>query len=316
MDDRSCTDERKRAEQDRGGNSQSQEVPTPMLPRSSTSSFGPATRAVPAPDARAAAAAPAGGGRYRARAGPRRRARRRFQDLFFDRPRCLADALAAARAPGGLRAWARRLAAETRGGDSAAAAACARAADDAAALAASLGGGGGGDDCQGFAGALYGAFFADAAAALLEAHPPGALDGDGRPFWAGTRLPPTPAAALFDATDESDPAPAFLDATAALRRTSLGLAAPARAAAAATAAAAAARGFRGRAAAAPAPARLSDAVARLEASLARLAAAGGRAGVGLDALRGRVLCGNQPLVWGVPTKLQNSLSRSNRSRFG
>ena len=27
------------------------------------------------------------------------------------------------------------------------------------------------------------------------------------------------------------------------------------------------------------------------------------------------LCGNQPLVWGVPTKLQNSLSRSNRRRF-
>ena len=27
-------------------------------------------------------------------------------------------------------------------------------------------------------------------------------------------------------------------------------------------------------------------------------------------------CGNQPLVWGVPTKLQNSLSRSNRRRFG
>ena len=27
------------------------------------------------------------------------------------------------------------------------------------------------------------------------------------------------------------------------------------------------------------------------------------------------LCGNQPLVWGVLTKLQNSLSRSNRSRF-
>ena len=27
-------------------------------------------------------------------------------------------------------------------------------------------------------------------------------------------------------------------------------------------------------------------------------------------------CGFQPLVWGVPTKLQNSLSRSNRSRFG
>ena len=27
------------------------------------------------------------------------------------------------------------------------------------------------------------------------------------------------------------------------------------------------------------------------------------------------LCANQPLVWGVPTKLQNSLSQSNRSRF-
>ena len=27
-------------------------------------------------------------------------------------------------------------------------------------------------------------------------------------------------------------------------------------------------------------------------------------------------CGNQPLVWGPPTKLQNSLARSNRSRFG
>ena len=31
---------------------------------------------------------------------------------------------------------------------------------------------------------------------------------------------------------------------------------------------------------------------------------------------GAGLCGNQPLVWGVPTKLQNSLSRSNRRRFG
>ena len=31
---------------------------------------------------------------------------------------------------------------------------------------------------------------------------------------------------------------------------------------------------------------------------------------------GHDLCGNQPLVWGVPTKLQNSLSRSNRSRVG
>ena len=28
------------------------------------------------------------------------------------------------------------------------------------------------------------------------------------------------------------------------------------------------------------------------------------------------LCGFQPLVWGVPTKLQNSLARSNRRRFG
>ena len=28
------------------------------------------------------------------------------------------------------------------------------------------------------------------------------------------------------------------------------------------------------------------------------------------------LCGNQPLVWVVLTKLENSLARSNRSRFG
>ena len=28
------------------------------------------------------------------------------------------------------------------------------------------------------------------------------------------------------------------------------------------------------------------------------------------------LCGFQPLVWGVPTKLQNPLARSNQSRFG
>ena len=34
-----------------------------------------------------------------------------------------------------------------------------------------------------------------------------------------------------------------------------------------------------------------------------------------DPGRGR-LCGNQQLIWGVPTKLQNSLSRSHRSRFG
>ena len=33
-------------------------------------------------------------------------------------------------------------------------------------------------------------------------------------------------------------------------------------------------------------------------------------------LQGNPLCGNQPLVSGVPTKLQNSLVRSNRSRFG
>ena len=31
---------------------------------------------------------------------------------------------------------------------------------------------------------------------------------------------------------------------------------------------------------------------------------------------GGALCGFQPLVWGVPTKLQNSLARSNQSRFG
>ncbi|KAH8069319.1 hypothetical protein JL721_6141 [Aureococcus anophagefferens] len=31
---------------------------------------------------------------------------------------------------------------------------------------------------------------------------------------------------------------------------------------------------------------------------------------------GGALCANQPLVWGFPTKLQNSLARSIRSRFG
>ena len=31
---------------------------------------------------------------------------------------------------------------------------------------------------------------------------------------------------------------------------------------------------------------------------------------------GAELCGKQPLVWVVPTKLQNSLARSHRSRFG
>ena len=33
-------------------------------------------------------------------------------------------------------------------------------------------------------------------------------------------------------------------------------------------------------------------------------------------VRGRDLCANQPVSWVIPTKLQNSLSRSNRSRFG
>ena len=33
-------------------------------------------------------------------------------------------------------------------------------------------------------------------------------------------------------------------------------------------------------------------------------------------LNGVDQCGFQPLVWGVPTKLQNSLAPSNRSRFG
>ena len=51
--------------------------------------------------------------------------------------------------------------------------------------------------------------------------------------------------------------------------------------------------------------------ATLDAVASREAAAPGEA-----RLAGGVLCGNQPLVWGVPTKLQNSLSRSNRRRFG
>ena len=33
-------------------------------------------------------------------------------------------------------------------------------------------------------------------------------------------------------------------------------------------------------------------------------------------LNGVDQCGFQPLVWGVPTKLENSLARSNQSRFG
>jgi hypothetical protein len=36
----------------------------------------------------------------------------------------------------------------------------------------------------------------------------------------------------------------------------------------------------------------------------------------IDECAGEIQCGFQPLVWGVLTKLQNSLSRSNRSRFG
>ena len=51
-----------------------------------------------------------------------------------------------------------------------------------------------------------------------------------------------------------------------------------------------------------APLRCLRAVAALEPDLA--------------ADHGLTLCGNQPLVWGVPTKLQNSLARSNRSRSG
>ena len=47
----------------------------------------------------------------------------------------------------------------------------------------------------------------------------------------------------------------------------------------------------------------------LEAPEARFGAVG-------PGVVGAALCGNQPLVWGVPTKLQNSLSRSHRSRFG
>ena len=34
------------------------------------------------------------------------------------------------------------------------------------------------------------------------------------------------------------------------------------------------------------------------------------------ARRDRDLCGNQPVSWVIPTKLQNSRARSNRGRFG
>ena len=47
----------------------------------------------------------------------------------------------------------------------------------------------------------------------------------------------------------------------------------------------------------------------------RLVAAGATVGVEHSGVCD-ALCGNQPLVWGVPTKLQNSLARSHRSRFG
>ena len=40
------------------------------------------------------------------------------------------------------------------------------------------------------------------------------------------------------------------------------------------------------------------------------------ASAALGSSGGRGLCGFQPLVWGVPTKLQNSLARSNQGRFG
>ena len=54
----------------------------------------------------------------------------------------------------------------------------------------------------------------------------------------------------------------------------------------------------------------ADGTRTLEAALLAHVEALGKTPMGWD------LCGNQPLVWGVPTKLQNSLSRSNRSRFG
>ena len=50
--------------------------------------------------------------------------------------------------------------------------------------------------------------------------------------------------------------------------------------------------------------------------MAWAAAAEGDADLAALLCDGGDLCGIQPLVWVVLTKLQNSLARSNRSRFG
>ena len=60
--------------------------------------------------------------------------------------------------------------------------------------------------------------------------------------------------------------------------------------------------------AAAAEALLEDAAASLAAAVA--------SGLFAATLWREALCGNQPLVWVVLTKLENSLARSNRSRFG
>ena len=73
------------------------------------------------------------------------------------------------------------------------------------------------------------------------------------------------------------------------------------------------------------PRHAVGAAAAVAAAVGAAAAAVGAAAAAVAEARGALravaaevadLCGNQPLVWGVPTKLQNSLSQSNRSRFG
>jgi len=63
--------------------------------------------------------------------------------------------------------------------------------------------------------------------------------------------------------------------------------------------------------------RVAAAVRRLRARDAALEVLDLRGEGPLDGdAAGVLLCGIQPLVWVVLTKLQNSLARSNRSRFG
>ena len=61
---------------------------------------------------------------------------------------------------------------------------------------------------------------------------------------------------------------------------------------------------------------LEHAASRSGAARALVARSAARCAVAAGDLGGAFQCGFQPLVWGVPTKLQNSLSRSHRSRFG